>query len=207
MAELIEKLTSTIYREGIEKARNEAKTILDDARKEKESIVNEGSKEVERMIAGARIMAEDLRKKSDAEISMASRKALATLRQRIEEMITVDLSRKAAQELVDDKQFLKKIIDKIIDKWQVSDHTSESLIIKLPAGDVNNLSKYFAEKAKKTLRSKLIFKPDERVNAGFCIEEMKGKFKVGFTDKDFEEFFRFFLRPRLKQFLFGAHKD
>ena len=92
--------------------------------------------------------------------------------------------------------------NKIVDQWNLSSKADESLVIKLSEGELKETMEYFKEKIKHKMKEKIIFEADPKIKAGFSIEPKNGKFKIGFTDKDFEELFSFFLRPRIQSFLF-----
>lgn len=203
MAELIEQLTEKIYREGVEKAKEKAKGIIAQAEEERDNIINRGKAESEKLLRETKHNARELRQSTETDIRMAAQKALATVRQRIEKVITASLAGSAADEVAGDKNFLKKIIEKIIERWDETSYSNESLVIKLAPADTKAMEAYFVKGAVENLKEKLIFNSDAKIKAGFTIEPLNGKFKVGFTDEDFKEFFQFFLREKIKQFLFG----
>ncbi|MBD3272568.1 MAG: hypothetical protein GF384_08555 [Elusimicrobia bacterium] len=203
MVEMIEKLTDTIYREGVEKARKEADQIIAEATHEKERIINEGRSEVDRMIAGAKKMSAEFKQKTETEVKLASQKALASLRQRIEDLIVASLADDVSSKVTDDTDFIKKMVETIIAEWDPSDYTADSLIIKLAEKDRHALEKYFEQGAARKMKGKLSFEIGPSVKAGFYIEEVNGKFRVGFTEDDFREFFRYFLKKHMHDFLFG----
>ncbi|MFH1378799.1 MAG: hypothetical protein ABII23_00850 [bacterium] len=206
MVQLIDKLTEKIYQEGVEKAKAEGQSIIAQAEEEKKNIIAQGKTEAQSLIADAQQKAAELTQSAEADIRMASQKALATIRQKIEEVITVSIAGDAADEVVSDKNIGKKIIETMIEKWDDSDYSNEALIIKLPPEDAKSLESYFFKQAKKILKEGLIFKADSKIKSGFVIEQQNGKFKVGFTGDDFAEFFACFLRPKIKEFLFGSKK-
>ena len=158
------------------------------------------------ILADAKKKADELRKKTETDVRMAAQKTIATMRQRIGDMIATSLAGEATEEVLDDKQFLKRIIEKVIEKWDLSEYSKESLIIKLPKEDIKELEKYFFEKAKQKMKEKISFAPNVKIKAGFIIEPKDGKFKIGFSENDFNELFAFFLRPKIRQFLFGEVK-
>jgi V/A-type H+-transporting ATPase subunit E len=68
--------------------------------------------------------------------------------------------------------------------------------------DASSVEQYFARSAKKLLDKGLAFEPDTEMKAGFQIIPKDGSYKLSFTDKDFENFFKQYLRPRLMKLLF-----
>lgn len=203
MVELIDKLTEKLYQEGVEKARAEGKSIRAQAEKDKNDIIKKGKEEAQHIVSEAKKKADDLRKTIETDVRMASQKAIATVRQRIEDMITVSLAEEATDKALKDSEFIIRILEKVIEQWNASEYSGESLLIKLPEKEVKEIEKYFYGKAKKKMNNKITFAPDAKIKAGFVIGPDDGKFKVGFSDKDFNELFQFFLRPRIKEFLFG----
>ena len=73
----------------------------------------------------------------------------------------------------------------------------------LPKEDEKTLGGYFSQKQKELLKGSLEIKFDERMEAGFKIGPADGRFIISFTDEDFENFFRIYLRPRTTQLLYG----
>ncbi|MGE5279498.1 MAG: hypothetical protein ACM3L6_01970, partial [Deltaproteobacteria bacterium] len=43
---------------------------------------------------------------------------------------------------------------------------------------------------------------EEHIKSGFTISPADGSYRIGFTDRDFEELIKTFLRPALREFLF-----
>lgn len=207
MVELIDQLTEKLYQEGIEKAKQEAEKIIGSANKEKENIVKQAEEMAKKIIRDAQNKAETIKKATDGELRMTAEKVLATMRQGITQMITLSLSKETAQEISGDKQLLRDMVEKIISHWNTADYTNESLLIKLPAEDQKKMEEYFMHKAKNNLQAKIKFEPDNQIKAGFIIEPSQGNLRISFTDADISEFFQYFLRPRIKELLFGQKKD
>jgi V/A-type H+-transporting ATPase subunit E len=65
------------------------------------------------------------------------------------------------------------------------------------------LSKDIEAAVKSVLKGKITIAASKSIKNGFQIGEADGSFKVSFTDSDFAEYFKEYLRPKVKSILFG----
>ena len=86
-------------------------------------------------------------------------------------------------------------------KYHVFFSNDSSIIIE--EDDYYKLRKYFKSKARRLLKSGLELTFDEKLKSGFKIGPKDGSYKRSFTDKDFENFFMSYLRPRTIELLYG----
>ena len=66
----IQELTDKIYREGVEKGKEEAGRIISDANQQKQTIVNEAEAEAKRIVSAAEKQAAELEKNTKAELKL-----------------------------------------------------------------------------------------------------------------------------------------
>ncbi|MBN2480947.1 MAG: hypothetical protein JXB19_04345 [Bacteroidales bacterium] len=202
MENKLQELTNKIYHEGIDKAREEAEKIVADAKKEAGEIRSKAEQEASRTLEGARKEAQELQKNVLSELKLSARKAVSAVRQKITGLIIAETAGEAVKEAFRDKEFVKKIIELTIKNWNPGKEAYD-LRLLLPGEDEKNLGKYFAEKQKELLNGTLEIQFDSQMNAGFKIGPKDGRFLISFTDDDFMNFFREYLRPGTIKLLYG----
>jgi len=203
MENKLQELTSKIYEEGIAKANEEAEKILSEAKKEAEDLRNKSKREATRIIEKAEKDATELRKNVESEVKLSARQALATIKQQITELITIQSTGEPVKEAFRDKEFIKKIIETTIKNWNPGKEAFD-LQLLLPKEDEKELGSYFSKKQKELLKGSLKIGFDERMSAGFKIGPLDGRFIISFTDEDFDNFFKNYLRPRTTKLLYGG---
>jgi V/A-type H+/Na+-transporting ATPase subunit E len=199
MQSKLQELTEKIYQEGLEKGNNEAKTIVEDARKQATEIVMSARKEAEQIIAVAQKSAEEKSKKTESELKLTSKQALNALKQQITDCINDKVIGKATGKAFD-ADFTKKIVESTLNNW--SSAQSSELSILLPKAQEKELTEYFSKSVKDLLDKGLEIKFDAAISAGFQIAPKDGSYKVSFTEADFKNFFKQYLRPKLIDILF-----
>ena len=199
----MQELTSKIYEEGIARANEEAEKLISEAKKEAENLKNKAKKEAEQIVEKAEKDAQELRKNVESEVKLSARQALATIKQQITELIAVKAADEPVKEAFKDKDFIKNIIETTIKNWNPGKDAFD-LQLLLPKEDEKNLGTYFEKKQKELLKGSLEIRFDDKLNAGFKIGPKDGRFLISFTDEDFENFFKNYLRPRTTQLLYGG---
>lgn len=203
MENKLQELTSKIYEEGIAKAQEEANKIISEAKKEADELRNKVKKEAAQILEKADKEAKELRKNIESEVKLSARQALATIKQQITELVSTKITNEPVKEAFKDKEFVKKIIETTIKNWNPGKDAYD-LQLLLPKEDEKTLGAYFTQKQKELLKGTLDVRFDERMNAGFKIGPKDGGFLISFTDEDFENFFKNYLRPRTTQLLYGG---
>jgi V/A-type H+/Na+-transporting ATPase subunit E len=203
MENRLQELTSKIYTEGISKANEEAEKIISEAKKEAEILRNSANKEAIQIVEKAAKEAQELKKNVESEVKLSARQAISTIKQQINELITAKSTDESVKDAFRDKDFLKKIIETTIKNWNPGKEAYD-LQLLLPKEDEKILGTYFNQKQKEIMKGSLEIKFDERMDAGFKIGPKDGRFIISFTDEDFENFFRNYLRPRTTQLLYGG---
>jgi len=202
MAERIAELTERIYREGVDKAKQEAVKIIAAAKQEKKEILSAAQAEATRITDAAHAGADELRHAVESDVRLAAQKAITTLKQSIASLIAGRVSADAGQAAVADREFVQTIVASLVERWDSEAYTEDALVVRLAEKDAAALERYLFGKIKQELKKKITVTPDRRVKAGFVIQPADGRFTVGFTDEDFKAFFEFFLRARVRTFLF-----
>lgn len=203
MESKLQELTNKIYNEGVEKANKEAASIIENAEKEAEKILENAKREAEKLQEKARLETEELRKNVASEVKMSTRQAISAVKQQITELITTRLVAEPVKEAFKDKDFLKDIIETVIRNWDPKSGGID-LALTLPKEDAQEIGSHFESKTHEALKNKVKVEFDEKMSGGFRIGPGDKSYVLSFTDDDFENFFKNYLRPRTTKLLYGG---
>jgi V/A-type H+/Na+-transporting ATPase subunit E len=204
MENKLQELTNKIYSEGIEKANREAEEILSRARADSEKMRSEAEKEAAEIITKAEKEAEDLKKNVHSEIRLSARQAVNSVKQKITGLVTAKPTGTAVKKAMDDREFMQKIIVAAIKNWDPKSSGGIDIAVLLPEKDRKELNDYFSKKQKELLDNGLELKFDDGMRSGFKIGPKDGSYQISFTEEDFENFFRNYLRPRTTELLYSG---
>ncbi len=208
MQKKLQELTEKLYQEGVDKANEEAEKIIDEAKKEANDLISKAKKDAEKIVKEAEKNAEETKNNSLNELQLASKQAISELKQTIAKLIEMKAVEPETKEAFSDKDFTKNIILTIVKNWNPNDESQVELRAVLPDKQQKDFEKYFKSKAKKTLDKGLEIEFSEDVKGGFKIGPKDGSYLISFTDKDFDNFFKTFLRPGLIELLYeGKDKE
>lgn len=202
MESKLQELTNKLYNEGVEKANEEASQIKSDAEKEAKKIKNDAQQEADQIIQQAKQEAEDLKKNTRSEIDLAARQTLREVKKQITEMITARVIKDPVKQSMEDTEFVKQVIQEIIKNWNPQSQEPVDLSVTLPEKMQQELKDYLENKASKELNAGITVEVSDRMKGGFSIGPSDGSYKISFSEEDFENFFKGYLRPRTVKMLF-----
>ncbi len=194
--EKIQELTEKIYREGVEKGRQEAERIVAEARQEAEKIVAEAKEQAQTIEQVAKKKAAELDTNTKNELKLYTGQALNALKSEIVNVLTDKVVADEVQKLAGDKDFLGKFAVTLAEKWQ----GDEPAVIS--AKDAEGLKAYFVKNAKALMDKGVKIEKVNGVDTLFTIQPQDGSYKVQFGKEEFEAYFKAFLRPQLVEMLF-----
>ncbi len=202
MQNKIRALTEKIYKEGIDKAQQEAVQIIDVANKKAEEIIGRAQEREQDIVDGAQKQAEKMKMNSESELRLAAQQFISNLKQEIAKLVVSKQTEGVISESFKDDAFIKDIILALIKNW--NPHKPEELNIKLllPVTDQEKLMDYFNTKGKNLLDAGLEIDFETNVKNGFRIEPKEGGYYISFTDADFEKYFKHYLKDKTKKLLF-----
>jgi len=203
MEDKIQLLTNKIYEEGVVKANEEAATILATAKEKAAAMMAEAEKKAQQILGQAQRESDALRENVNSEIRLSARQAISALRQEMANIITFKTTQVPLGEAIQDKDFLKSIIETVITNWGENGQVSPNLHLLLPEKAKENVDGYLSTSVKKQLDNGLELKFSKSIATGFRIGPADGSYVVSFSEKDFEHLFREYLRPKTVQMLFG----
>lgn len=196
----LQELTEKIYNECVDKAQKEADAIIKAAEKKAQDIENDAVEKAKMIVAEAGKKAEDLKRHVDSELKMSVNQSVSALKQNIANALSMSAIEPPIRELFSDKDFLKSIIEKVVSGIMGKESTDLKVI--LPANDQKNLESFFKNQLAAELNKGLDLSFSEGVKSGFKVGPADGAYQVSFTDDDFINFFKSYLRPKSSAILF-----
>lgn len=206
MNDKLQELTHKIYNEGLEKGRKEGEEIMEKAKKEADQILEEARKQADEMREKAEKEAEELRKNVNSELAISARQSVTAIKQNIAGLISDKAVKDALGKAFDDREFIKDIIGRLVENWSDIEKSDKDVLLFLPEKDRDKLGDALMAKAAKNIEGNLEIEFEEGIKSGFKIGPKDGSYKISFTEKDFEHFFKQYLRPRTKK-LFSEGKQ
>lgn len=199
MSDQLQDLLTKVYEEGVAKANTEAEKILDKAKADAETMIKDAKAKAEQELAKAERQAQELKKNTEGDLKMAGNHSITALKQKITDLILKVNVDQASKESFQDTEFVKTLIKESLAGWKQGDAgiiISENLQKKLDEAFLSSLKSSFTGKLK------IDFSP--QIKAGFTISPIDGSYKLSFTDEDFAELFKNYLRPRTAKILFDS---
>ncbi|MCB2197439.1 MAG: V-type ATP synthase subunit E [Bacteroidetes bacterium] len=202
MENKLQELTQKLYNEGVEKANAEAEKILADAKSEAEKIKQEAEKEAKKIVDSAEQKSAEIKKNVDAELSLAAKQTVRTTKQKITDMIVSKVIEEPVKKSFDDEKFVKQIIETVVKNWNPQKNETIDLSVLLPDDLEKEFSKYFTAKSGKELNANLELSFSDSIKGGFKVGPADGSYKISFSEEDFENFFKSYLRPKTIEMLY-----
>jgi len=203
MQQKIQELTEKVYQEGVQKGEKKAAEIVSDAQARAEKIVADAKAEAASVAAAAQKQAQDLRANIESEIRLSAQQAINAVKQQIIDVVLAKSTDAKVAGALTDAAFIKELIKTAVGAWKGGNADSASLAVLLPAEKQAELEKAFKAGVHDILGAKVDIRYGRQIKAGFQIMPAAGGYKISLTDEDFQQFFKEFLRPRAKEFLFG----
>jgi V/A-type H+-transporting ATPase subunit E len=146
MADSIEAFVQRLQQEGVQAGRAEAQKILDEARAEAERAVSRAKEQAERILAEARAEAERTVSRGREELALAARDVLLQVRRAVTQALEAVLKRAAAG-VMDDKDFLLKLLHDVVVQYARKDAAGERPIEVKVGDDVLEAATAWAARA------------------------------------------------------------
>ena len=191
MQNKLQELTEKIFKEGISKGNAEAEKIINDSKKEAGDIVANAKKEADKIVSTAKKKSDEIKSSSEAEFRLSSKQAINVLKQQITDLVNGEIVSASVKEAFKDKDFVKRLIETSIKNWKPASEEDIDISLLLP------------KSVKDLLKKGLEIRFDNEVKSGFQIGPKNGSYKISFTEEDFINFFKQYLRPRLIKLLFA----
>ncbi len=199
----IQQLTETIYKEGLQKAREEESVILKEAKEKAAAIESEAKKEAERILSEANEKARELKRQVDSEIKMTMNQAVSAIKQEISSLLTAKVVQPPVKELFS-TDYVQELITLVVKGWMEKENFDLNVV--LPLQDKEKLDKIFKNSLKNEMNKGLEVTFSPHVKSGFKIGPANEGYFISFTDEDFMNFLKGYLRPKTSQLLFEEGK-
>ena len=196
MENKIQELTDKIYREGVEKGNEEAQKLIAKAQEEAQKIVEDAHKKADSIVAAAHKSADELAENTKSELKLFAGQVVNALKSEIATLVTDNIVNIDVKAFVANKDYLNAFIVALASKWSVN----EPIVIS--TADAEDLTKYFAAKAKELLDKGVKIEQVNGIKTLFSVSPADGSYKVNFGEEEFMNYFKEFLRPQLVEMLF-----
>ncbi len=197
MSDQLQDLLQRVYDEGVNKAKAEAETILEKAKAEAENILTNAKTEADKTIAEAQKEAVDIAKNTDSDLKMAAQNTLSAVKQKLTEVLLSEAFDPKLKEAASDADFVKKLILEMVSVWKESGGT-----VTISKSLEGKLDQHFAQSLSSSAGKGLKVEFSPQMKNGFAISPADGTYKLSFTDEDFSNLFKSYLRPRSNKILF-----
>jgi V/A-type H+/Na+-transporting ATPase subunit E len=198
MQHKLDQLTQKIYQEGIDKAKDEADKIRQEARQEAKEILESARQEADDIRRQAEENASQLRRNTKADLKLAGQQAISSLRQRIKELLVAKVLDAPARELILDKDFLKQLVLEVTRHWD----DAESVELQISEKLRQQMDNTFEQSLLSSVEG-LEITYNKRLSQGFRIQPKEGSYQLTFTEEDLKEFFKPFLQQKAEQIIFS----
>jgi V/A-type H+-transporting ATPase subunit E len=200
MTDQLQDLLQRVYQEGVQKAQAEAERIVKEAQAKADDTVSKAKTEAERIVNEAHTKAEELKKNSETDLKMAASHTLNSVKQQLVDVVLLKALDEPTKAGFSDPAFLKDVILATLDAWKANNaegtiQISESMKGKLDEGFLSSLGS--------KLQGKLHVEFSPAMKQGFSLSPVDGSYKLSFTDEDFANLFKGYLRPRTAELLFS----
>ncbi|MFY9118678.1 MAG: hypothetical protein WAP53_00120 [Dysgonamonadaceae bacterium] len=192
----IQELTSKLYSEGIEKGKEEAEKIINEAKALSNRIIEDAKNKAREIVAAAEKEAKELKSNTEAELKLYASQAIEALKTEIVNLVTDKLAKSNVKAAFEDKEFMQKVILELVKNWA----RDEKLVIGVE--NAEELKNYIAANAKGLLEKGLKIESVSGIKTGFILAPEDSTYKVKFGEEEFVEYFKEFLRPQIRELLF-----
>jgi V/A-type H+-transporting ATPase subunit E len=196
----LQELTEKLYNEGLSKGQHEAEIILNQAKTEAEKILSEAKNRAKEIEHAAKKHAEEIKANADAEIKLAGRHIINEVKQGVENLILTRAISPDIRQAFDDVTFVQTLIKTATERFDPHSGNVDLFMI-VPEGEKQTVSEYLASKVTSGL-SAIAIKEDSSIKSGFKIGSKSEGYYIGFTDADFDNLFKTYLRPKVSELLF-----
>jgi V/A-type H+-transporting ATPase subunit E len=203
MENKLQELTQKLYTTGIEKAKNEADQIIAEAQIKADKIIADANSEAFSIINKSKKESTELQLKIESELKLSSKQVISSIKNQITNLVTQDLIIKDIDKSLSDNDFIKSIIELMVKKWQPDDANSTDLQIILPEQKKENFNKYIKEKISHLMKKGLEVNFEDSFKSGFKIAPKDNSYIINFTNEDFDNFFKTYLKAKTANLLYG----
>jgi len=201
MESKLQELTQSIYREGVEKARQEGADLLAKAKLEADKLLQTATHEAANLVEAAKTEAITIRQRAQAELKTVAAQSLALFKQELVSSLEQAAIRPPLQAILADKAVLLSLIQNMMAQWNPQT-TGQNLRIQFSEHDKTTLQDFFTSAANKLLFKGVELSFDGRFAEGFKIGPADGSYVVSCTEQALTALFQSNLKIKTKDLLF-----
>jgi len=199
MDQKLQELTEKLYKEGVVKGNEEAEKIVGDAQLQAKEIIEKAKAESAAILADAEKKSAELTKNTHSELQLASGQLITALKQEVVSLVNGKIVELVVKPATDDIKFIQQLILTAVQNWV----SKQDLLVIVSAADKKAVEDFFATNTKLLLDKGLTIESANNIKAGFQVGPADGSYKVSFTQDDFINFFKEFIRPKVVELLYG----
>jgi len=189
MAEELKHLIEQIEKEGVEKANEQAETIISQAKDKAAKLVAEAEQKAHNLLKKAETEAEAFAERSVKTLEQAARDLLITVGQGCEKVVSGTLGQAVNTTLSGD--FLQQMINGVIEQSKGS-----NIVLSVSEADKAALAAFCADLAKKSGKE-IELVSDAEILSGFRVGFKQDNVYLDYTGEAVAEALSAFLRPEL----------
>ena len=202
MENRISEIADQLFKEGVEKGERQAEQLVAEATAKAEKIVADAQAKAKSIVDEAEAQAAESRRNVESELRMASAQALDALKAAAVDAVLAKCVDAPAAEALSNPDVVADLLKTVVAAW--GSGKTGPLEAMLPAAGRDKLEKALKAALAKELKAGLTIAWSDRLRSGFRVQPADGGFKLSFTDEDFAEFFKDFLRARARALMFEA---
>jgi V/A-type H+-transporting ATPase subunit E len=195
------QLTEKLYGEGVEKGRRQAEEIVAKAQAEAKSIVEKAQTDAKKILEKAQKDADVAKSAANEEIIQAGKNTISSVKLGLEKLLASDVITESTSKAFVDVDFVKSLITTAVSNFKAdADHVD--LQVLLPADKQVEFEKRAENNIKSLLDKGLVLRFESSVKSGFKVAPKDGSYYITFTEQDFNNLFKEYLRPKVRALLF-----
>lgn len=198
----LQELTEKIYQEGINKAREDAEKLLASAQTQGAEIIAAANRQAADIVKDAEKQAAELKQNSMNELQLSARQLISDTRQKLVNLIEARVIEPQVKTALTDAEFNKDVIKTLVSNWNPNADQAVEISVLLPAEKKKELEAFYSAKTGEFLGKGVEVTFSDRIKGGFKIGPKQGGYMISFSDDDFDNLFRQYLRPRMIDLLF-----
>lgn len=199
----IQELAEKIYKDGVAKADAEAGQIVANAERSSKVVVEKAEEKAKAIIANATAEAEQIRKQSVTEVKNMVNGAEESLLLKITDLVNSKAVKAAIDETFAKPESLYQVVLEMA-KQTLNDNSKG---VEITTSDAEALEGYIRSKAKEVLDNGVTIKEVAGKAANFDISPEGADYKINVSKEAFTKYFTEFMRPRMREILFGGEKN
>ena len=196
----LQELTDKIYQEGVQKAHDEADAILKKAKAQAAEIIEKAQVDAQKIMDASERKATENARNIASEVKHSSLQSLSALKQTIAQLITLKIVDPGVTAVFSEPKFLIDLLLKIVGSF--SQKGEYDLKVLLSEKDLQQLDEVIRSSFAQELNQGLEIKADAKVKGGFKIGPKDGRYLISFTEEDFKNFFKTYVRTKSSELLF-----